>query len=88
MKEEKKGKIVKAEYNKNYETARNKLIPEAEKYADKKAGAKPAKTKNRTQDDKNLDEWIAFWNFAFNAQMERLMKKVDPLCTSCGRRMW
>ena len=75
-------------FNKSYEEARNKLIPEAEKHADLIAGSKPGKTDDQVIDERNLEGWAGKWNFAFNARMNELMEKVDPVCEKCGMRLW
>lgn len=53
---------------KEYESERNKLIPEAEAYADKIAGPK----KNK----KNHYEWSNSWNRAFHSKMNSLAKSL------------
>jgi hypothetical protein len=49
----------------DYVKARNRLIPIAEKHANKAAGKKPINTKD-------IAEWSAVWNQAFCSKMERL----------------
>lgn len=53
-----------------YETARNSLIPEAKKYANKVVGVRPPK--------KNIDkyeQWCNEWNFSFHTRMNVLAKE-------------
>jgi len=58
--------------DKKYEEARNKLIPIAEKHADKvcrmKIGVKPHGS------SKKLDDWNNKWNLTFHNKMNELAK--------------
>jgi hypothetical protein len=56
--------------NAQYVSERNKLIPIAEKYADKVAGKKP-----RSNGD-TLETWNNKWNLAFHTQMNILAKNA------------
>jgi len=54
--------------NIEYEEARNKLIPAAERYANEKEGKQPQPMQSR-------DEWVKAWNLAFLGKMDLLAKK-------------
>ena len=56
--------------NLKYEKARNALIPFAEKYADKKVGAKAKSLKSR-------EEWSKDWNVAYLGEMDRLAREHE-----------
>ncbi len=54
-----------------YEIERNKLIPEAMRYADGIAGEEPDKTYQGASDQK----WAAVWNKTFHGEMQRLARE-------------
>lgn len=54
--------------DREYEAARNKLIPTAETYADKVAGPKPKGS------DEDNPEWSGIWNRAFHGKMNELAR--------------
>ena len=56
--------------NLKYEKARNALIPFAEKYADKKVGAKAESSKLKSR-----EEWSMHWNVAYLGEMDRLARE-------------
>lgn len=51
-----------------YVEARNRLIPQAEKEARKKAGPEPARKTTE------WSEWAKDWNLGFHTEMERLVR--------------
>jgi hypothetical protein len=51
--------------NKRYVAERDKLIPFAERYANKKFGERPGA---------NRDKWVSDWNLAFHSKMDELAK--------------
>lgn len=55
---------VQGKYDADYEAKRNALIPEAEKYADKTCGERPAR---------DIAGWRDRWNRAFLDEMDRLV---------------
>ena len=59
--------------NREYEPARNKLIPVAESYANEKAGAHPKSAHAP-------GEWAKLWNRAFLGEMDRLAKERGLMC--------
>lgn len=54
--------------NVDYARERNKLIPEAEKFANKSSGAKP-------YNNKELEKWNAKWSLAFHTKMNELWER-------------
>ena len=66
--------------DKNYESQRNKLIPAAEKFADKNAGRMPKSTtlrkemtlRQKKKMDKLKSAWDIRWNLAFHSKMNEL----------------
>ena len=56
--------------DREYEIARNKLIPTAETYADKVAGPKP-----KGSDEDNY-KWSGIWNRAFYGKMNEMARSV------------
>lgn len=59
--------------DKKYIEARNRLIPEAERYANKLCGKKPPK-KTGKKADNSRDEWNARWNRTFHSKMNQLWR--------------
>jgi len=57
-----------SELRNKYEEARNKLIPFAEKYANKKEGEVP-------QGGESREDWVIAWNLAFLGRMDHLAKE-------------
>jgi len=55
-------------YDTKYVTLRERLIPEAEAYADQVAG-----TRGNTK--REVEEWAAKWNKAFHTMMDKLSKE-------------
>ena len=66
MTDRKSAKVKKKESA--YEVARNKLIPEAEEYANKTAGTQPKKKHDR-------EKWGDAWNLAFHTKMNTLARE-------------
>lgn len=57
--------------DKQYEAARNKLIPEAKEHADKIAGPRPRKGVNKNDGQKRCNTW----NLAFHTKMNTLARE-------------
>lgn len=57
-------------FNAHYEQERNKLIPDAERFANQTIGKTPKG---------NRDEWTIKWNKAFLGKMDQLAKETG-LC--------
>lgn len=62
--------------DKEYEKARDKLLPEAEKYANEIAGARPRTGSNREEHI----QWSDRWNQAYHRRMNELAQEKG-LCT-------
>ena len=58
--------------NQKYIIGREKLIPQAERYADKTVRGKPEKTGKLLVDQQALAEWYGEWNKCFHGEMCRL----------------
>ena len=63
-------KIVYEDMDKEYAAARNTLIPEAEKYANRQCGISC-----RGKSDQEKEEWYIKWNRSFHGKMNRLYAK-------------
>lgn len=59
-----------------YEKNRNKLMPEAEKYANEMTGLRPKTGANREQHI----EWSDKWNRAYHRRMNELAREKGLLC--------
>jgi len=57
----------------DYAGKRNKLIPDAEKYADKKCGPRPSYSPKGG--NKALDDWNSAWNLTFHTKMNQLWEQ-------------
>ena len=66
--------------DKAYAAERNKLIPEAERYANKRCGKNPPKGTTAVR-----ETWGTKWNKIFFKRMERLYDEKVP-CLTCGRK--
>lgn len=64
--------IFHKEPDKEYIKARNELIPEAVKYADKEAGNPPATVK-AGQHNKKYEKWAHKWNLLYHSHMDKLV---------------
>ena len=60
-----------------YQIERNKLIPAAERYADREAGPRPKKIGDRWgwKEQAKLEAWNIKWNLLYNGEMEKLVKE-------------
>ena len=68
--------------DKDYAAERNKLIPEAERYANKKH-----RVKFPGGNEAAREAWAAGWNFSFHNRMNELCGavKLCPVCKGSGR---
>lgn len=62
---------MKAAYSRDYEWARNKLIPYAEAYANAACGKKPG-----AKFSHDRYKWLVSWNRAYGREMTRLVAEA------------
>ena len=75
-------KIVYEDMDKEYAAARNALIPEAEKFANKYCG-----NSFIGDSEKERDAWNKKWSSTFIRRMNHLYSKIPKPCPTCGRML-